>query len=106
MNLFPLYFGLGIILFLISIPVYSHYNEKKNTKKYEEEQNKYNDPEHKKKKEEKLKNSLKIYNSEYRTYNDPYYTSDIPFNHTTSRNNDFFNNIMDPSCPYNIWTWS
>jgi hypothetical protein len=61
-----------------------------------------------KKNEEKLKNSLKIYNSEYHTYNDPYYTSDIniPFNYTSSKNNDFFDNIMDPSCPYNIWTWS
>jgi len=107
MNLFPLYFGLGIILFLVGFLIYCNYDEKRNIKRYEEEQKKYNDPEYKKKMEEELENSLKIYNSEYRTYNDSSYTSDISFDHTSSRNNDdSLTNIMSPSCPYSIWSWN
>ena len=44
MNLFPLYFCIGVILFIISIPVYFYYDEKRYIKKYEEDQKKYNDP--------------------------------------------------------------
>ena len=99
MNLFPLYFCAGVILFIISIPVYFYYDEKRYIKKYEEEQKKYNDPKYKRKKEEEFEESLKI------KYNDIYDTSDISSNHTKSINDDSLNNIMDPSCPYNIWTW-
>lgn len=108
MNLFPLYFGIGIILFLVGFLIYYNYDEKRNIKRYEEEQKKYNDLEYKKKMKEELENSLKIYNSEYRTYNDDSsYTSDISFDHTSSRNNDdSLTNIMSPSCPYSIWTWN
>ncbi len=68
-------------------------------KKYEEDQKKYNDPKYKKEKEKEFEESLKI------KYNDTYYTSDTSFNHTKSINDDSLNNIMDSSCPYNIWTW-
>lgn len=94
MNLFPLYFCIGVILFIISIPVYFYYDEKRYIKKYDEDQKKYNDPKYKK--EEEFEESLKI------IYND---TSEISSNHTKSINDDSLNNIMDPSCPYNIWTW-
>ena len=99
MNLFPLYFCIGVILFIISIPVYFYYDDKRYIKKYEENQKKYNDPKYKKKKEEEFEESLKI------IYNDTDDTSDTSFNHTKSINDDSLNNIMDTSCPYNIWTW-
>ena len=99
MNLFPLYFCIGVILFIISILVYFYYDEKRYIKKYEEDQKKHNDPKYKKKKEEEFEESLKI------KYNDTYYTLDTSFNHTKSINDDSLNNIMDSSCPYNIWTW-
>lgn len=98
MNLFPLYFCIGVILFIISIPVYFYYDEKRYIKRYEEDQKKYNDPKYKKKKEEEFEESLKI------KYNDTYYISeisDVSSNHTKSINDDSLNNIMDPSCPYN-----
>ena len=101
MNLFPLYFCIGVILFIISIPVYFYYDEKRYIKKYDEDQKKYNDPKYKKKKEEEFEESLKT------KYNDTYYISeisDISSNHTKSINDDSLNNIMDSSCPYNIWT--
>lgn len=99
MNLFPLYFCVGVILFIISILVYFYYDEKRYIKRYEEDQKKYNDPKYKKKKEEEFEENLKI------IYNDTDDTSEISPNHTKSMNDDSLNNIMDPSCPYNIWTW-
>ena len=102
MNLFPLYFCIGVILFIISIPVYFYYDEKRYIKTYEENQKKYNDPNYKKKKEEEFEESLKT------KCNDTYYISEISetsSNHTKSINDDSLNNIMDTSCPYNIWTW-
>ena len=99
MNLFTLYFYIGIILFIISIPVYFYYDEKRYIKRYEEDQKKYNDPKYKKKKEDEFEESLKP------KYNDTYDTSEISSNHTKSINDDSLNNIMDPSCPYNIWSW-
>ena len=96
-----LIFGILIIVFIISIPVYFDYQDKKTCKEYEKSMNK-NDT---------YKEEVNIEkDSEYHSWNDPYYSSKYwsgphTSNHTSNHNTyDPTNDPMSPCCPWGYWS--
>lgn len=91
-----LIFGILIIVFIISIPIYFNYQDKEMCKEYEKSMNK----------NEIFEEEIIEKDVEYHSWNDPYYSSKYWSGpHTSNKNTyDPTNDPMSPCCPWGYWS--